>query len=177
MVLSQLWNDAPFTPRRKKRAQSVASGNRERARARERERERERLLIRVVTICHTPYMCTLLNQYINPFATRSNDWLVLMVPYTRTELGKTSFPFAAPHSWNLLQNTLKLISLPSLGQFKSRTRDVCVCLHVSVLVNCHVIAVCIVLFSLILYFCIGCELGRTENEGFPQCAPSIKCLK
>ncbi|KAJ8245109.1 hypothetical protein GJAV_G00275360 [Gymnothorax javanicus] len=78
-----------------------------------------------------PNISMLLTQYENPYPTRSNDWLMLEVPCARTELGKTAFQFSAPYSWNLLQSTLKLVSLPSFNQFKAKIRDLlvssCVC--------------------------------------------------
>lgn len=37
--------------------------------------------------------------------TRSQDWLVLQVPRTNTDLGNTAFRFFAPYIWNDLQCT------------------------------------------------------------------------
>lgn len=51
--------------------------------------------------------------------TRSKDWLTLQVPYVHPELGKSSFSYCAPATWNTLQNHLKLTTFLSLGQFKS----------------------------------------------------------
>ncbi len=66
-------------------------------------------------LCKSPdYISSLLSQRVLRYPTRQNDWLLLEVPYCRTELGKTAFSTAAAHSWNTLQNTLKLVSPPAL---------------------------------------------------------------
>ncbi len=43
----------------------------------------------------------------------------LCVSFVRTELGKTSFKYAAASDWNLLQKQMKLQNLVSYNYFKS----------------------------------------------------------
>ena len=66
-----------------------------------------------------PYICSMLNQDSSPYQTRSSDFLTLKVPFAHTELGKAAFSINAPLAWNELQKSLKIGSLPALGQFRT----------------------------------------------------------
>lgn len=55
---------------------------------------------------------------------RSEDLFLLTVPKVRTELGKRAFSYAAPFTWNQLQNELKLKELVSINSLKSLLNDV-----------------------------------------------------
>ena len=70
------------------------------------------------------YICSMLTPNDGIYQTRSGDFLRLKVPHTRTGLGSTAFSVSGPTSWNLLQNSLKLSSLPSLGQFKGMIQNI-----------------------------------------------------
>lgn len=52
------------------------------------------------------------------YCLRSEDLLLLSVPQVRTELGKGAFKYAAPCTWNQLQNVLNLKEPVSLVDFK-----------------------------------------------------------
>ena len=54
----------------------------------------------------------------------SNDRYELQVRRMRTGFGKQSFMYSAPTAWNLLQNTLNMRELISLGRFKNLMRGV-----------------------------------------------------
>ena len=64
------------------------------------------------------YICSMLVQNPSLYQTRSSDFLTLKVPFANSELGKAAFSVRAPSDWNELQKTLKIRSLPSLGQFR-----------------------------------------------------------
>ena len=64
------------------------------------------------------YICSMLEPCNTTYLTRSSDLIMLKVPRALTELGKTAFSVNGPASWNLLQKSLKLTALPSIGQFK-----------------------------------------------------------
>ena len=64
------------------------------------------------------YICSLLEPCKSTYQTRSSDLILLKVPRAHTVLGKTALSVCGPTSWNLLQKSLKLSALPSLGQFK-----------------------------------------------------------
>lgn len=70
------------------------------------------------------YICSLITwRSVSSYSLRSNDHLLLIVPFARTELGKRAFVYSAPSAWNLLQKDLKLSELISLNAFKSRLRE------------------------------------------------------
>ena len=66
-----------------------------------------------------PYITLLLNWRPRTRGTRSNEWLALDIPSVRSELGKSAFCFDAPTSWNTLQQTLKINTPISYGQFNN----------------------------------------------------------
>ena len=71
------------------------------------------------------YLCVYISRTQNPiYNLRSNDRYELSVPRMRTEFGKQSFMFSAPKAWNLLQDTLNLRELISLGRFKNLMRNI-----------------------------------------------------
>lgn len=78
-----------------------------------------------------PYLGGLLSFRENHQQTRSTGWLQLKAPRARTELGKTSFSFHAPESWNNIQKALHLELLVPFGEFKNlvskATEKVCRC--------------------------------------------------
>ena len=80
-----------------------------------------------------PYISSLLEWNSNPYLTRSGHLLLLKIPQAQTQLGKSTFSFSAPTSWNALQKTLKFSSLPSYGQFKALVlhipTSVCTCFN------------------------------------------------
>lgn len=51
--------------------------------------------------------------------TRSQDWITLEAPKTRTNLGNTAFSTYAPYIWNKCQDTLKLDCFVSIESFKN----------------------------------------------------------
>ena len=67
------------------------------------------------------YISAMLSFNVGSYPTRSSDWITLQVPTVFSELGKSSFSYCAPATWNNLQNHLKLTSFLSIGQFKSLT--------------------------------------------------------
>lgn len=70
------------------------------------------------------YICSLITwRSVGSYSLRSNDHLLLSVPFARTELGKRAFVYSAPSAWNFLQKDLKLSELISLNAFKSRLRE------------------------------------------------------
>ena len=52
--------------------------------------------------------------------------IYLKTPRVASELGKTAFSVSAPNSWNVLQLSLKLETLPSLSVFKGMLSNHCV---------------------------------------------------
>lgn len=64
------------------------------------------------------YLSSLLIRNNRAYSLHSQDFLYFPVPKVRTEMGKNSFRFAAPTTWNILQSELKLQSLVSLNAFK-----------------------------------------------------------
>ena len=68
-----------------------------------------------------PYISSMLSFNEGSYQTRSRDWITLQVPAVFTELGKSSFSYCAPATWNSVQNYFKLSSFLSIGQFKSLT--------------------------------------------------------
>ena len=88
---------------------------------------------------HLPeYLTSLLNMTTNHYQTRFSDWLMLDVPRVNSKIGKTSFSFCAAHSWNTIQQTLKLSSLISIGQFQNMIKNhyVHVCNCFWILLHC-----------------------------------------
>lgn len=70
-----------------------------------------------------PYICTLITQRsVDSYSLRSNDQLLLSVPFARTELGKKAFVHLAPFAWNMLQKDWKLTELLSLNTFKTKLK-------------------------------------------------------
>ena len=74
---------------------------------------------------HPPYLTQLLSWNTGSYQTRSSDLLLLKVPRAQSRLAKCSFSFNAPYSWNALQRTLKMDSMPSLVNFKSVIMQYC----------------------------------------------------
>ena len=64
------------------------------------------------------YLTNLLTRNNSTYNLRSNDSLLLTVPRTKTELGKTAFNHSAPSYWNRLQKDMKLNIFISLRHFK-----------------------------------------------------------
>jgi len=65
-----------------------------------------------------PYLCCLIKQKSpGSYSLRSKSIYNLCVPFVRTEMGKTSFKYAAASDWNLLQTEMKLKEIVSCGQF------------------------------------------------------------
>jgi len=60
---------------------------------------------------------------VGSYSLRSDDHLLLFVPFACTELGKRAFVYSAHFAWNFLQKDLKLSELISLNAFKSRLRE------------------------------------------------------
>ena len=54
---------------------------------------------------------------------RSQDCVMLSVPYVHTEIGKRAFVYSAPSAWNMLQNVSKLKDLISLNAFKFKMKE------------------------------------------------------
>ncbi|KAJ0032451.1 hypothetical protein NQD34_002532 [Periophthalmus magnuspinnatus] len=64
------------------------------------------------------YICFLLSQRRSDSCSlRSQDHVLLSIPFARTELGKKAFVHSAPYAWNMLQK-----ELISLNAFKSKLR-------------------------------------------------------
>ena len=100
------------------------------------------------------YICSLITRRnVGSYSLRSNDHLLLFVPFARTELGKRAFVYSAPSAWNYLQKDLKLSELISLNAFKSRLRTL-----ESILCNCFSLCVCNCIVCLKLFCCF---LART----------------
>ena len=81
-----------------------------------------------------PYLSSLLSIAPKPVNTRASKYIQLSVPSGaafNTDLGRTSFRFAAANDWNSLQTTLKLDYLPSLPILKQYLQqtffDCCAC--------------------------------------------------
>ena len=69
------------------------------------------------------YVCNLITQRsVDSYGLRSNDQLLLSVPFARTELRKRDFVYSAPSTWNTLQKNWKITQLITLNAFKSRLR-------------------------------------------------------
>ena len=62
----------------------------------------------------------------NPHSTRSSSWITFEIPFMKSDLGKTAFSALAPSTWNQLQDTFKLVKLPSIGKFKELIMDYCI---------------------------------------------------
>ena len=73
-----------------------------------------------------PYISSMFSLKSNPHSTRSTDWITFEVPFRRSDLGKTAFSALAPNTWNQLQDSLKLVKLPSIGKFKELVMDSCI---------------------------------------------------
>ncbi len=86
-----------------------------------RDRHWNLFILKAITGLLPSYINLLVSFNAGLYHTRSKDWLTLQVPSVNSKLGKTSFSYCAPTTWNTLQNHLKLNSLLSLGQFKSLT--------------------------------------------------------
>ena len=72
-----------------------------------------------------PYISSMLSFKSIPHSIRSTGWITFGVPFMRTDLGKTAFSALAPSTWNKLQDTFKLVELPSIGKFKELVMDCC----------------------------------------------------
>ena len=72
------------------------------------------------------YISSMLEWYTGAYMTRSNNLMLLRAPRASSDLGKSAFSVDAPNSWNALQHSLRLKSLPSLGEFKRLLSDHCV---------------------------------------------------
>ena len=69
------------------------------------------------------YICNLITQKsIGSYSLRSNNQMLLLVPFARTESGKRAFVHSAPTTWNWLQKDFKLTEMISLNAFKSTMR-------------------------------------------------------
>ena len=66
------------------------------------------------------YLRSLLTIHDRPYSTRSSDALTLLIPYTRTSLGKRAFSVAGPRLWNSLPTSVR--SADSLLTFRSRLK-------------------------------------------------------
>ncbi len=84
-------------------------------------RRKMHLLIYKAILGHLPnYLCCFIQRTLfgnHSLRSQSND--NLCVSFVRTELGKTSFKYAAASDWNLLQKQMKLQNLVSYNNFKS----------------------------------------------------------
>ena len=71
-----------------------------------------------------PYLCSLMVPKTNSARiTRSSSLIMYNVPRTRTTFGESAFKSFAPSSWCKLQEHLKLESLITLNNYKSRIKD------------------------------------------------------
>ena len=71
-----------------------------------------------------PYLCSLMVPKTNSARiTRSSSLIMYNVPRTRTTFGESAFKYFAPSSWCKLQEHLKLESLITLNNYKSRIKD------------------------------------------------------
>ena len=73
-----------------------------------------------------PYINSMLSLKSNPYASRSSSWITLDTPFMKSDLGKTAFSSLAPRTWNHLQDTFKLDTLPSARKFKELVIGCCV---------------------------------------------------
>jgi hypothetical protein len=92
------------------------------------------LIYKAILGCLPIYLCCLIQRTsFKSYSLRSQSIYNLCVPFVRTELGKTSFKYAATSDWNLLQKEIKLQNLVSYNNFKSllcnleRNQTVCDC--------------------------------------------------
>ncbi len=79
------------------------------------------LLIYKAILGHLPnYLCCFIQRTLSGnHSLHSQSNYNLCVSFVRTELGKTSFKYAAASDWNLLQKQMKLQNLVSYNYFKS----------------------------------------------------------
>ncbi len=79
------------------------------------------LLIYKAILGHLPnYLCCFIQRTLfGNHSLRSQSNYNLCVSFVRTELGKTSFKYAAASDWNLLQKQMKLQNLVSYNYLKS----------------------------------------------------------
>lgn len=69
------------------------------------------------------YICSLLvMKHAGRYSLRPHGYLLLSVPFARTELGKRAFVHLAPLAWNKLQKEWKMTEFISLSAFKSKLR-------------------------------------------------------
>ena len=73
-----------------------------------------------------PYITSLLDWNVSSYQTRSSKWLVCTVPQMSTKLGRTAYSYDAANTWNSIQNSLKLDTLPSLNDFRNLVFSICV---------------------------------------------------
>ena len=77
------------------------------------------------------YLNSLLSWRTGRYQTRSQDYLLLDIPFARKEIGKKAFKHYAPRVWNTLQESTKLDTLIPLGSFKhlinSDSHHICNC--------------------------------------------------
>ena len=70
------------------------------------------------------YLCDLVKKKsAGKYSLRSQDSVMLSVPYARTEIGKRAFLYSAPSAWNMFQSVLKLKALISLNPFKLKKKE------------------------------------------------------
>ena len=93
-----------------------------------------------------PYLSSLLSIAPKPCNTRASKYIQLTVPSGatfNTDLGRTSFRFAAAYDWNTLQSSLKLEHLPSLPILKQYLQQIffdccaCACPSLGSLIHTH----------------------------------------
>ena len=77
------------------------------------------------------YLNSLLSWCTGHYQTRSQDYLLLDIPFARKEIGKKAFKHYAPRVWNTFQESTKLDTLIPLGSFKhlinSDSHHICNC--------------------------------------------------
>ena len=66
----------------------------------------------------TSYVSTYLTWKQSDRSLRSPDFILFAIQSVRTELGKKAYSYAAPATWSMLQQRLKLYSFIPLGDFK-----------------------------------------------------------
>lgn len=98
------------------------------------------------------YSIMMMVWHVGPDQTRSNDWLVLRVPWTCSHLGESAFSFSAPNWCSNHQHTLKIDTLPTNAQFKTTITNHCM------LSMCYCFSYSFVWFPqlLSLYFILLC---------------------
>ena len=89
------------------------------------------------------------------YLTQSKDLLLLKTPHVGSELVKTAFSVSAPNSWNVLQLSLKLETLPSLSVFKGMLSNHCVSIVLADGVV-FVLIICLLYFCFILHSVLSC---------------------